>query len=37
MHCLKILRIVPEGRNEMNSADFLRGNPVTYGTVLSSE
>ncbi|NLZ63755.1 MAG: methionyl-tRNA formyltransferase [Lentisphaerae bacterium] len=35
--CLKILRIVPEGRKEMNSADFLRGNPVTYGTVLSSE
>ncbi len=35
--CLKILRLVPEGRTEMNSADFLRGNPVTYGTVLSPE
>lgn len=31
---LRILKLVPEGKNEMNISEFLRGNPVQSGIVL---
>ncbi|MGI6354163.1 MAG: methionyl-tRNA formyltransferase [Lentisphaerae bacterium] len=32
---LLIRRVIPEGRTEMSAAEFLRGNPLPPGTILS--
>jgi len=33
-HALRITRVIPEGKKEMDAAAFLRGNPLPLGTIL---
>lgn len=33
---LRILKLVPEGKNEMNASDFLRGTPLKIGDLLKT-